>query len=374
VDRAQVIALAPLGPEAALNAICPYYTMFPLSFPLEQLLRARPGEWVLDPFCGRGTTNYAARLLGLPSVGIDSSPVAAAISASKRVQTSPAAVKRALRTILREASPTDLPQGDFWEWCFGRETLRDLCRVRAMLLDDCGSDARIALRALMLGSLHGPVNRGEPSYLSNQMPRTYASKPDYSVEFWRARGMRPPAVDLQAVLERKADRYFGTLPAPVEGAVRRGDSRGYSLGSICELVSWVVTSPPYYGMRTYVPDQWLRHWFLGGPAHVPYVFPGQVSQMSPDDFALELADVWSNVATVCRPGAEMVIRFGGINDRDHDPSEILIESLEQADCGWELMTITKAGVASKERRQARQFLRNLEKPIAESDYYACLAA
>jgi hypothetical protein len=39
---------------------CPYYTMFPLDFPLAWLRRARPGEWVLDPFCGRGTTLYCA--------------------------------------------------------------------------------------------------------------------------------------------------------------------------------------------------------------------------------------------------------------------------------------------------------------------------
>src|SRR5690606_41868113 len=51
----------------SLNTVCPYYTMFPLEFPLARLARAKPGEWVLDPFCGRGTTMYAARLRGLRS-------------------------------------------------------------------------------------------------------------------------------------------------------------------------------------------------------------------------------------------------------------------------------------------------------------------
>ncbi len=59
---------------------CPYYTMFPLDFPLRYLSNARPGEWVVDPFCGRETTLYAARLRGLPSVGVDISPVAVAIA------------------------------------------------------------------------------------------------------------------------------------------------------------------------------------------------------------------------------------------------------------------------------------------------------
>lgn len=33
-----------------LNGICPYYTMFPIEFPLAHLLGCEPGSWVLDPF------------------------------------------------------------------------------------------------------------------------------------------------------------------------------------------------------------------------------------------------------------------------------------------------------------------------------------
>jgi DNA modification methylase len=64
----------------AFNAICPYYTMFPLEFPLRLLKKHKAiSPTVFDPFCGRGTTIYAARKLGLRSYGIDTSPIAAAI-------------------------------------------------------------------------------------------------------------------------------------------------------------------------------------------------------------------------------------------------------------------------------------------------------
>lgn len=48
--------------RTALNAICPYYTMLPLGFPIAELKRAGGDDAVLDPFCGRGTTLFAARL------------------------------------------------------------------------------------------------------------------------------------------------------------------------------------------------------------------------------------------------------------------------------------------------------------------------
>src|SRR5947207_3324480 len=84
----------------ALNAICPYYTMFPLDFPRRILKTAREGDWVLDPFCGRGSTNFAARLCGLGSIGIDSNPVAVAIARAKLVSVSPAALVITCRNIL----------------------------------------------------------------------------------------------------------------------------------------------------------------------------------------------------------------------------------------------------------------------------------
>ena len=47
-----------------------------------------PGDWVLDPFTGSGTTNIAANLLGRNSVGIDSQPEYVRIAAKRLNDTS----------------------------------------------------------------------------------------------------------------------------------------------------------------------------------------------------------------------------------------------------------------------------------------------
>jgi modification methylase len=59
---------------------------FPVELP-HRLIRmfSFPGEWVLDPFAGSGTTNVAAARLGRNSVGIEVNPEFAAL-ASKRLE------------------------------------------------------------------------------------------------------------------------------------------------------------------------------------------------------------------------------------------------------------------------------------------------
>ncbi len=130
------------APLLRLNGLCPYYTMFPLSFPFDVLAAAEAGEWVFDPFCGRGTTILEARLRGLPSVGVDSNPVAGAIAALKLAQVRTCEVTALARTILADAHPgpvTATPSGEFWDRCYAPKTLREIWRIRNHLLAQCSS-------------------------------------------------------------------------------------------------------------------------------------------------------------------------------------------------------------------------------------------
>jgi hypothetical protein len=355
-----------------LNAICPYFTMFPLPVPMKRLRKFPKEDWVLDPFCGRGTTNYAARLLGIKSVGIDSNPVAVAIAEGKMVTTSAEEISNECISILKNSPNVASPEGEFWSLCYHHRTLSELSSLRAKLLKNADSPQQKALRALIMGLLHGPRNKGLPSYLSNQMPRTYASKPDYSVRYWKKHGMEPVYIDLAELVERKAAYYFASLQSDVPFRVLCGDSRTLNLNSLGVRFSSVITSPPYYGMRTYVPDQWLRYWFLGGPETVPYKNEHQLSHASPTDFSAQLAGVWENVARTCQSGAVFTIRFGGIHDRKAHPKRIILDSIYGADCKLRVLTTRSAGLSTSGKRQADQFKRKMKKPVEEFDFYVRL--
>ena len=347
--------------------------MFPLAFPV-RVIRAhqRIRGWIVDPFCGRGTTNLAARLAGKPTVGIDSSPIAVAIAKAKLCNTTIDRVVRVASRIVKESVDVrSYPQGDFWKLAYSPSTLADICRLRESLIENCSSDTRIVLRAIILGALHGPLTKRSVSHLSNQCPRTYAPKPDYSVRYWNRHRMKPPTIDVMEVVRVRAERFLRDKYAPVDNLIRLGDSRrttnmkGISIGL-------VVTSPPYYGMRTYISDQWIRSWFLGGPGHVEYRPPTrEIEHSSPEIFASDLRCVWRRLAERASTNAKMAIRFGGIHDRGVDHRELLKHSLR--DSGWRLLTIVDAGDANIGKRQANQFLKNLRLPKSEHDFYAVVA-
>lgn len=362
--------------DYALNAICPYLTMFPLEYPLGIIRRhKRESPVVVDPFCGRGTTIYAARKAGLPSYGFDVSPIAVAIARAKLSSAPSKAISRLAERLL-STPPIHVPEQPFFRKAFARQTLKELCSLREGLLRiRKETDESTLLRAAALGCLHGPRSK-DPSragYFSNQMPRTFSSKPDYSVGYWDDRGLEPPRVSVLNVLRRKLGR-IPDLDEPALGTfrrVRRGDSRLARHYRNLNGRLLVITSPPYYGMRTYVQDQWLRNWFLGGPDEIDYEADTQLRHSSHDDFAMDLSRVWSHLLKRSDK-IDLYVRFGTINSVKSDARGLFKASLEESG-GWRLISTRKAQTASNGKRQADQMQPN-SRAAEEYDFHAISAS
>ena len=356
--------------EARLNAICPYYTMFPLAFPLSVLDRfqTKP-QIVVDPFCGRGTTAYAARMLGLATAGVDSNPLATALTASKLVQVTAESVTRELRDILRRADTkkAETPDGEFWQWAFAPRTLSTVCILRRVLCRPTDNPNRVALRALVAGALHGPRNKGAPSYLSNQAPRTFAPKPGYAVRFWKNAKMRPVEIDVETVIRARTARYYSHTPPLVPHHIARADSRTFDWTLLNRPIDLVITSPPYWRMKTYGPDQWLRLWWLGGAPQVDYSVDNQLSHTTQDEFVHGLASVWKSLRCACHSGSTLVIRFGTIPSAAVDAFALLTRSLN--DAGWRIDHRVDAGNARYGKRQMEHFTRSRSDPVGEFDVW-----
>lgn len=361
--------------DFAFNAICPYYTMFPLEFPMRHLRKHRtdsPTVW--DPFCGRGTTIYAARKLGLRSYGLDTSPIAVAIARAKLASAELDNVIALAETLVAK-KPKDVPEKQFFKRAFSKRTLLQVCSLREGLLDlERETDESVILRAAALGCLHGPLPEGggPPSYFSNQMPRTFASKPDYSVKYWHDRDMLPPNASVIDVLTKKLKRIrdLNTESHSNIRNVKCLDARKASSFEKTEGPLVVVTSPPYYGMRTYVQDQWLRMWFLGGDEEIDYENHNQLCHGSHQSFIKDLAKVWGIIARRAQDGAHLYVRFGSIPSAKSDARRILKSSLEEAG-SWELVSVQNAHTSQHGKRQA-DYMGGESEPATEFDFHARL--
>ena len=325
--------------------------MFPLEYPLHVLRDAPRRSRVLDPFCGRGTTLYAARLLGLHAYGVDTNPVAVAIAKAKLVDTTAEQVIQLARNLLAVSHCDDVPEGEFWSICYHPTTLRAICQIREGLQHLVGKPA-VMLRAVLLGILHGPLRKGMPSYLSNQLPRTFAPKPQYSVRYWQKHGLEnPPEIDVLDVITRKVQRILNEIPTPVAGHILCADARTLPL---LGPFDYIVTSPPYYGMNTYRADQWLRYWFLGYPPEVPYSDQTQVSRGGLEGFIHALADVWHRVGELAHRGSQLCVRFGSVPSEPIDPEYIFRATLNSSEMPWRIMEITEVPPLQRKTRQSVQ--------------------
>ena len=304
-----------------LHALCPYFAMFPPSFARTQIQRfTQPGDVVLDPFSGRGTTLLEASLLNRRMLASDINPVAACVTGAKaRVPSLDAVTSRldelsdAFRsTPLGEVETERKALPPFFTKAFHFRTLREILFLRQHLnwqTDD--TDRFIA--ALALGSLHGEMDHSK-SYFSNQMPRTISTKPDYSVRYWRKHRLVAKRKYVFNLLRQRAQlRLKNDRPAR-QGVSVRSDVR--SLGKVLSpwerSVQLVVTSPPYLDVTNFEEDQWLRIWFLGG---LPEPTRRRISKddrySSAKPYWRFIADAWKGIANLLAPNAVVVCRISG---------------------------------------------------------------
>jgi site-specific DNA-methyltransferase (adenine-specific) len=282
----------------SFHPMCSYLASFPASLTHTFIARySRPGDVVLDPFSGRGTTPLQACAEGRIGVGNDLNPFAHLLTAAKVEPATPAAARTRLAQLrlawhadaprwmtLAEAvaadpattriptagSGTAAPEGAERVpaevvVAFHTHTLAQLLFVRTSLRLDERTDRFLA--AAISGILHGK----SASYLSALMPNTFSMAPRYVRDFAARTAFESPQRDVFDGLSAKLDRLYRQPAPPVEGLALLGDARDVAARTTTALrdrgrpdrARLVVTSPPYLRVVKYGYYNWLRTWFLG---------------------------------------------------------------------------------------------------------------
>ena len=236
------------------------------AFFIERL--SKPGDLVLDPFMGRGTTALEASLRSRVPCGNDVNPLSEMLVRPRLSPPSLAAVHERIDSL------------DLW-WSgdidkdllvfFHPETLRALYAMRAYFLrrDEAGElDAEDDwLRMVCVNRLTGHSNGFFSVYT---LPPNQATSPDGQRRINEKRKQVPEQRDIGPILKKKSKALLSDVQ-PLLGSQQEFASRAVLMtGSAAAMpqladqsVQLVITSPPFLDVVQYASDNWLRCWFCG---------------------------------------------------------------------------------------------------------------
>ena len=258
--------------EARWARFGPYYAMFPVDFAFEVVEKySKEGDYIIDPFAGRCSSIYAGGVLGRQSLGIEINPVGWLFGTVKLKPADKESVIDRLLEIYNKRNKYILhieQMPEFFRICYCDEVLKFLLSARENL-NWKNNNIDATLMTILLVYLHAKLGEG----LSNQMRMTKSMGINYSVQWWKSKGMIiPPEINPCEFIHKKIEwRYEKGKPRiKFDSRVVFGDS-SQQLISIADKAiendikfSLLFTSPPYCSITDYHADQWLRLWLLGG--------------------------------------------------------------------------------------------------------------
>lgn len=254
---------------------------FVLSFP-PHLVRTyldrfqiKPGQKVLDPFCGTGTTLVECKKLGIASVGLEANPMAAFASSTKLdwlpdpaglIQHSRRVADRAFDLLEREGIEDTFT---LTTQAHGNYTLRRLPDEQAALLLAHSISPLPLHKALLL--LECLAECRDEKYYAHQLLALASTIVGSSsnLHFGPEVGVGPPKADapviqpwLDAVSAMAGDLRLAGGPG-AEATVHLADARSPAGALPPNGVDAVITSPPYPNEKDYTRTTRLESVLLG---------------------------------------------------------------------------------------------------------------
>jgi len=257
----------------SMHTMCSYQGMFPAKVAHYFIQRySRPGETVLDPFSGRGTTALQARATGRRAIANDLSPLAFVLSRAKVSPPSWNSMQlfvNELEKTYRRSSTSDADVSEDIRMLYHDNTLRQIYYVRERLI---GKDVtswtqeELMIAGALAGIMHGAWRRdGTSQYLSISMPNTFSMSPSYVKKFILENGLQKLDQDVFQCLRDKLARLYLDDITGMEGDAFHLDAASLLKGDSLkpESIDLIVTSPPYLQVVNYGTANWIRLWLLG---------------------------------------------------------------------------------------------------------------
>lgn len=275
-----------------------------------------PGDRVLDPFGGRGTTGLEAALLGRNVASNDANPLSALLLGPRLDPPDPDAVAERLTAIPWHPSDHDgLDLSMFYHP--GTETA--LRALRAWILAREASGDLDAVDAWIRMVATNRLTGHSPGFFSvYTLPPNQAASPKGQRAINAKRNQQPPFRDVPALILRKTRQLLKDLTPEDRTRLRKAAAAALlSTGDAADLrglvegsVALTVTSPPFLDVVQYAADNWLRCWFNG--LDVAAIGERLTVPGSPSAWATAMGRVFQELARVTRSGGHVAFEVGEV--------------------------------------------------------------
>ena len=223
----------------------------------------RPGQRILDPFAGSGTTLVECTTFGANSVGVDVSAFNVLLSAVKTARYDPAAVERDLLAVLQAAEdaagdPGGVPPGDYLRAWYHPDALAQLLRYRDAV---CGRAEHADLARVVLSRAARSARL--TTHFELDFPRAPQTGPYQCRKHSRTCA---PTAEAAKFLRRytfdtiRRVHEYADLRADVRAEVLHADARCADYGL---RLDGLITSPPYPGRIDYHEQHRYAYELLG---------------------------------------------------------------------------------------------------------------
>lgn len=270
---------------------------------------AKPGEWIYDPFMGRGTTLIEAKLRGYNVVGNDVNPLSEILTAPRLCLQSMEEIEdRILKTELPTSSIEDEDLLVFFE----SKTLQELYgwrsyfKTRQQSKDFDNIDAWLQMVACNRLTGH---SKGFFSVYT--LPPNQATTLASQRKINEKRQQVPEYRDTKALILKKSKSLLRN-PLPENYDSTRSTLLCRSADSTPEIpdesVQLIITSPPFLDIVNYVGDNWLRNWFCQCEPE-----PGKLWQLRKlEDWTEKMTASLCEMSRILKPDGRIALEVGEV--------------------------------------------------------------
>lgn len=276
----------------------------------------RPGELVLDPFSGRGTTALQAALMGRQVAANDVNPLSRMLCEPRLSPPDMQALKQRLDAIpMHKNLKADIDLSMFFE----KNTLLEILSIRHYLWQRIQLKTFDSIDAwLRMVATNRLTGHSSGFFSVYTLPPNQAASPARQKKINADKQQRPTYRNTREIISRKSKQLIKDLTAAelknldqsaAHSTFLTGDAARLS-GIKNNSVSLTVTSPPFLDVVQYAADNWMRCWF--NQIDAAQIESGITMSKTLQDWNGKMTSVIAEIYRVTKSGGLLAFEVGEV--------------------------------------------------------------